>query len=887
MKMHAPRSHAMMALVIAGAAAVSAASAAPLGAGNRRQESGGGGPAPSTAPIDSTLDPAPGPEESLAPMLAALAARDERLRHVSWSFRVEPRFVREGVPAMLCEGRLEHSGHRRRLELKWHEGHRDERLTWDGSRCAGAIRDWDDSGQCRFEIGSDPGARFRAAFFPNDVGTHANGQPLGDDLRSAVRAWDGGRIEHEGASLRVVFTGNWFPAADGTVTPRPQRRHLIDDRKTLLAMRSEVLTPADSGEAIATAPAVELRGELFRVLYVTAVREVGRVEDVHFATVVDIDYPGDPPEDRFPLRITIDPAASSLAEPTDPARFELRNDDRYPVHDLDTGVIQKRDAPGAMAGQVDRMARDLAAELGRPVPDGMAPDATQWRTPSCGALAAYLLLRLEGGAAELDAVIDAIGAEGATTSVAEIAACLERGGVAVQALAADWRGLARLAGPFIVHLQREEDGTEGHFTLATLRDGRLRLHDPRATFAADEGWFETVAGGEVAVIVPRRAIPAEAEGGRGEIVILAIAGGLCLAASLLAGRRRPRVPASAAVATRRGSATAAMVWLAIAPSCAESPSVAPSPLVVVGAASVDAGSVDPRSPLLQVFRLRNTTAQPIALDAMAKSCGCTDVVVEPSIVPPFGEAQARVTVDMSGQWRRDVTVRLASSARADVAPLQLRVRATSRVANELVVRPRVLDFGELTVGSGAVREFEATSRGAVASTAARLVEAPSWVEVVIGEPRDAGRDARGACVRTWRVQVHIIAGFAIEPRRDGQLVVTLADGSAARVALTTAMATVGDFRARPARLFATALGEARLSRSIALERVGASRAALAGARCDIAGVTVALAAEPATSLAVEVDPTRLPADPIVNGTIRVDWTGGATDGLDIPLALLR
>jgi hypothetical protein len=137
------------------------------------------------------------------------------------------------------------------------------------------------------------------------------------------------------------------------------------------------------------------------------------------------------------------------------------------------------------------------------------------------------------------------------------------------------------------------------------------------------------------------------------------------------------------------------------------------------------------------------------------------------------------------------------------------------------------------------------------------------------------------------VTASVLAGFAIEPRREGQLVLTLDDGSAARVAVTTAMATAGDFRARPSRFFATAQGQGRLSRSIALERGGSSAAVLTGVRCDVAGVTVALDAPPSSGLAVEVDPARLPGESIVLGTIRVDWTGGATDGLDIPLAVVR
>jgi mono/diheme cytochrome c family protein len=71
------------------------------------------------------------------------------------------------------------------------------------------------------------------------------------------------------------------------------------------------------------------------------------------------------------------------------------------------------------------------------------------------------------------------------------------------------------------------------------------------------------------------------------------------------------------------------------------------PRIVADATTKDAGWVEMEKPLVATFHLTNQGGEPLVIQDMEASCGCTDVKVDPETVAPGQTATLTATVDTS------------------------------------------------------------------------------------------------------------------------------------------------------------------------------------------------------------------------------------------------
>jgi hypothetical protein len=122
----------------------------------------------------------------------------------------------------------------------------------------------------------------------------------------------------------------------------------------------------------------------------------------------------------------------------------------------------------------------------------------------------------------------------------------------------------------------------------------------------------------------------------------------------------------------RGALVALVLILATTVSSEE----ARGPRIRVEPESFDFGKVLPRRTLRKEFRLRNLGDEPLVIERISKSCGCTEAATEVSTLDPGASTPLRVTVETraaSGPIEHEVLVRSNDPA---TPALEIRLRAT-------------------------------------------------------------------------------------------------------------------------------------------------------------------------------------------------------------------
>jgi hypothetical protein len=120
----------------------------------------------------------------------------------------------------------------------------------------------------------------------------------------------------------------------------------------------------------------------------------------------------------------------------------------------------------------------------------------------------------------------------------------------------------------------------------------------------------------------------------------------------------------------------ALVALALVLAAASSAEEARGPRIRVEPESFDFGKVLPKSMLRKEFRLRNLGDEPLVIDRISKSCGCTEAAADASTLGPGESTALSVTLrtpTAPGTIQNEVVVRSNDPA---TPSLEIRLRAT-------------------------------------------------------------------------------------------------------------------------------------------------------------------------------------------------------------------
>ena len=88
-----------------------------------------------------------------------------------------------------------------------------------------------------------------------------------------------------------------------------------------------------------------------------------------------------------------------------------------------------------------------------------------------------------------------------------------------------------------------------------------------------------------------------------------------------------------------------------------------------------------------VFRLENTSGEPVTIRKVIPSCGCTDIAPYEKSIPIGGTAEipVRMKLKRSVREKADITVTFENAS-----PMKLQVEAAGRLANPFIIEPRGL-----------------------------------------------------------------------------------------------------------------------------------------------------------------------------------------------------
>ena len=181
------------------------------------------------------------------------------------------------------------------------------------------------------------------------------------------------------------------------------------------------------------------------------------------------------------------------------------------------------------------------------------------------------------------------------------------------------------------------------------------------------------------------------------------------------------------------------------------------------------GSADFGETRAAEFTLRNTTAAPISLALVAKSCACAAVDIHPADVPPGDSATVRLRWEP--QFRQvespdDLVVRLWVELGVAPSGQTMRLEATGVIVPRLMLhlpRGRLdlgrLDLADLKAGKEVV--FEVISRTEVLATPPRVTTSHPSLEVTAATSLTADRLAALRARAGWRYGLRVNSGLPV------------------------------------------------------------------------------------------------------------------------------
>lgn len=295
---------------------------------------------------------------------------------------------------------------------------------------------------------------------------------------------------------------------------------------------------------------------------------------------------------------------------------------------------------------------------------------------------------------------------------------------------------------------------------------------------------------------------------------------------------------------------------------------APSP----GYAQANAGLVDPAttSVVEQVFRLKNTTAQPVTISRLRASCGCETLLLSKAgrssamtVLTPGEQADVKMTVKIAGQ-RTGVVNKFAWVYGPQGDPPLATLAMVVTIREAISFAPSFLDFGSVAVNTSQTLPLTVTADQSVvpASGLPPLVSARPDIRITPqGTPQPVLRDGKPSLKQNYLVTLVLplqsgrLSGdvrFQSLPQTTGQL-------SSAFVPLGGTV--TGEIAASPKSLFFGSVSRAQPVTRQVLISVAAKNA---GGRLTVSTDTPWLLA----SLAAQEIPGTLPGQCLLQVTLK-------------------
>lgn len=137
-------------------------------------------------------------------------------------------------------------------------------------------------------------------------------------------------------------------------------------------------------------------------------------------------------------------------------------------------------------------------------------------------------------------------------------------------------------------------------------------------------------------------------------------------------------------------------------------SVRPVTSLLIEPTTLDFGEVNHDESLTARFRMVNTSLDEIQIDFVAKSCSCSDAVVESKVIPPGGQTELSVRWRLAGKRGR-ATETIAVHYRTRERPQQIvTARIVAKVRSRVEADTELIEFARSTKSTKVVA---LTSRG--------------------------------------------------------------------------------------------------------------------------------------------------------------------------------
>lgn len=614
-----------------------------------------------------------------------------------------------------------------------------------------------------FQRGGDPDEFFLASFFPESFGLGYAGYPLSEWFRDSgagtKQFLDLGKEEVLGHTCQKLLFARTGAEDGGRIA---QAVMWFDLSQTLLLLKAHSLTDASLAPTV-TEDSLEL--SLDGRDYVSSMKwEVTAYTNTRGTYLpVSGSFRHGQAGPVAGMKVQIEPVFPDGAWPSE--TFVLEPHKGVAVRDGNTGamgIFKTNGRVGVFVGELERSIAHIVTAEGMAAPPKLESGDDVWLDATCGSVATYTYLRLLGRAPDPNELVRSLGDKGGDTSVAmdAVAACVRGYGVPVFAYEMTPKALQEsLAERELVLLQLELPGVDvGHYVVGFPAEDGLRIYDAKEGHAVvPYDALSSLVKGNVRLLVGREIEASQ----RSWVTIVGVA--LLIAAVALAvfGMRRRGAAASWPV-------SAALVLLLVplascGPTVAEASQqaferIAGSPLAVEGGVRINLGEQQYGSTARHEVRVRNDGDEPLHIDRVVTTCGCSTAGMHPERLAPGQEGVLRVSVSMDVRLRRDVRINLASSSRDPAWLGTLHLSAFLAKQNMFVVEPREVHFGKDGVDRKSFDLLCHYPEGLDRDP--WFDDLPEWLEASI-EPRDVLAHEVAANRRYWAC--HVQAKDGVEP----------------------------------------------------------------------------------------------------------------------------
>lgn len=506
---------------------------------------------------------------------------------------------------------------------------------------------------------------FVKGYGPESFGIGFNGWPLTSWLEGANQFVDLGEEEVQGipCSKILILRSAGMDAPKGAPIRHPLGVLWVDEKGSLLVLQARTYVPAEAAAFVHDeSETLRFDGREFVPMATWKVlkwKSIGRaILPTKGWYQLNV---------QSPLRtyeVELEPRLGPAnGWPT--GTFELPYYKGAIIRDVHTGESRSHDTHGVIGVQLEYIEQQL-----RIVRDqrALAPFHTEddveatWLDASCGTVAVYMYLRVHDEPADAASIARALGdAPEADLDMSSLKDQITSHGLPIHAYELEVQSIRDLVDETIPMVMRLAlPGKEvGHYVLAFAGAAGIHVYDPTTTVR--EITYESLAesvGGKVQILVGQPLSDGSATWSWPPLVMAGVS--LVLLCVVLTVRRLSKPNASLL-------AVGLMGVLLVACSEVEGTSASPgfvqvqdSPLAAEGGPIVDLGDREYGSQVEGRIRVRNVCDEPVRIDSVVTTCGCTTASFAPEVLLAGEEGVLTYTFDMDVKFRREVRIYLIS-----------------------------------------------------------------------------------------------------------------------------------------------------------------------------------------------------------------------------------